>query len=242
MSVIQILVASCRWVVRNELGTAALVFVIALGTWGFVSIADEVFEGESRFIDEQILLSMRSPLDSTDPIGPSWVEETARDVTALGSVAALLIFTSAMAGYLYFSKQPWIAVFVMVAVLTGSAVSSVMKLAFDRPRPELVPHETQVYTRSFPSGHSSMSSLVYLTLGAVMARTERNRKTKVFLLSVSVFLLLIVGVSRVYLGVHWPTDVLAGWALGISWAAASWLVLRLLERRHASSSSLSLEG
>ena len=221
-----------RWIVRNELVTVGLLLVIALGTWGFVSIAVEVFEGDSHEFDQQILLRMRTTGDPADPIGPSWFEEMARDVTALGSVVALMIFTATMTGYLYFARQPWIALFVMLAVLSGTAVSTVMKSGFDRPRPELVPHETRIYTKSFPSGHSSMSSLVYLTLGAVMARAERRRKTKVFLLAVPVFLLLIVGISRVYLGVHWPTDVLAGWAFGVSWAAASWLVFRYLERRY----------
>ena len=221
-----------RWVIKNELVTVGLLFVIATGTWGFVSIADEVLEGDSRDIDERILLSMRTAGDPANPIGPSWFEEAARDVTALGSVAALMIFSVAMAGYMYFAKQPWIALFVVVAVLSGTAVSSVMKSGFNRPRPDLVPHETRIYTKSFPSGHSSMSSLVYLTLGAVMSRAENRRRAKVFLMAVAVFLLLIVGISRVYLGVHWPTDVLAGWAFGVSWAAAAWLVFRLLERRY----------
>ena len=77
-----------------------------------------------------------------------------------------------------------------------------------------------------------MSSLVYLTLGAVLSRAEKRLRAKAFLLAVAFFLLSIVGVSRVYLGVHWPTDVLAGWAFGVVWAAAAWLVFRYLERRY----------
>lgn len=211
-----------RWIFENELVTVGLLFVIAFGTWSFVSIADEVFEGDSRAIDERILLSKRTTSDPSDSIGPSWFEETARDVIALESLAALMIFSA------YFSKQPWIALFVVVTVVSGTAASSVMKSGFHRPRPELVPHETRIYTKSFPSGHSSMSSLVYLTLGAVMSRAEQRRKAKVFLLAVAVFLLLIVDLSRVYLGVHWPTDVLAGWLFGMTWAAASWFVFQVL--------------
>ncbi len=221
-----------RWIVTNELVTVLLLVVIALGTWGFVSIADEVFEGDSHELDEKILLSMRAVGDPTDPIGPSWFEESGRDVTALGSVVALTIFTVTMALYLYLKKQPWIAAFVLVAIVTGTAVSSAMKSGFDRPRPELVPHETRIYTKSFPSGHSAMSSLVYLTLGAVMARAERDRRTKVFLIAVPVVLSLLIGVSRVYMGVHWPTDVVAGWLFGMTWAAASWLIFRYLQRKY----------
>ncbi len=225
------IVRTYQWIVRDELLTFSLVLVIVFGAWVFVSIAEEVVEGESHELDKRILLSLRDAENRSDPIGPTWFEEMARDITALGSVVALMIFTATTAGYLYFTKQPWIAVFVVIAVLSGTAMSSALKLGFNRPRPDLVPHKTRIYTKSFPSGHSAMSSIAYLTLGAVMARAERRRRAKVFLLAVPVFLLLIVGVSRVYLGVHWPTDVLAGWAFGVSWAAASWLIFELLQRR-----------
>ncbi|TWU03183.1 phosphatase PAP2 family protein [Neorhodopirellula pilleata] len=222
-----------RWIVSHELATIILLAVIGAGTWGFVSIADEVFEGDTHRLDESILLSMRTPGDTSDPIGPNWFEEAGRDVTALGSVAALTLFTASFGGYLFVKKQPWVAVFVVVSIAAGTGVSTALKSGFDRPRPDLVPHETQIYTKSFPSGHSAMSSLVYLTLGAVMARAERDRRTKAFLMMVPIFLAILIGVSRVYMGVHWPTDVLAGWLFGITWAAASWLVFRYIQRRYA---------
>jgi len=221
-----------RWVLSHELMTLVLLAIVALGGWGFVSIADQVLEGDSHVFDRAILLSMRTSGDTADPIGPSWFEEASRDVTALGSVAALTLSTAAMAGYLYFKKQSWVGLFVVVAVLSGTALSTALKSGFDRPRPELVPHETRIYTKSFPSGHSAMSSLVFLTLGAVVARAERDRRTKVYLMTVPVVLSVLIGVSRVYLGVHWPTDVLAGWLLGITWASASWLIFRYLQRRY----------
>lgn len=221
-----------RWIISHELATVLLLAVIGLGVWGFVSIADEVIEGENHQLDERILLSMRTAGDRSDPIGPSWFEEAGRDVTALGSVAALTIFTLTMAGYLYFKNQRWVAAFVIIAILSGTVVSTVMKSGFNRPRPELVPHETRIYTKSFPSGHSAMSSLVYLTLGAVLSRAEKDRKTKVFLIAVPIALSILVSVSRVYMGVHWPTDVVAGWLFGMTWAAASWLVFRYLQRRY----------
>jgi len=221
-----------RWIIRNELVTVALLLVVGVGIWGFASIADEVMEGDSHYWDQKILLSMRVAGEPSDPIGPSWFEEGGRDVTAMGSVAVLLIFTATMTGYLYFKKQPWVAVFVVASILSGTAVSTAMKSGFDRPRPDLVPHETEIYTKSFPSGHSAMSSMIYLTLGAIMARAERERRTKVFLISVAITLSILVGISRIYMGVHWPTDVLAGWLFGITWAAASWLVFRWFGRRY----------
>lgn len=221
-----------RWVRSHEPVSVILLLLLAVGVWGFVSIADEVLEGDSHAWDESILLSMRAADDPSDPLGPSWFEEAGRDVTALGSVAALAIFTTAMTGYLALKKQPWVALFVVVSIVAGTGISTALKSGFNRPRPALVPHETQIYTKSFPSGHSAMSSLVYLTLGAVMSRAERDRNTKLFFIAVPITMSLLVGVSRVYMGVHWPTDVAAGWLFGISWSAASWLVFRYVQRRY----------
>lgn len=219
------------WIAGHERATVLLVAVAAAGMWLFVLVAGDVFAGTTQSLDERLLLALRTTGDASDPVGPHWVEETARDATSLGGILALTLFTAAMAGYLFFKREAWIAVFVLVTIGSGVAASTLMKAQFDRPRPSLVPHETAIYTKSFPSGHSAMSSLVYLTLGAVMARQERTVKARAFLVAVAVLLLGLVGVSRVYLGVHWPTDVAAGWAFGTSWAAVSWLVFRSLERR-----------
>lgn len=220
-----------RWIINHELATLVLVGIVFVCIWGFVELADEVSEGGSLAIDRQLLLSLRNPADHADPIGPSWVEEMARDITALGSVIVLAILAAITTGYLWLTKQVWIATFVVIAVLGGTAVSTAMKSGFDRPRPDLVPHETRIYTKSFPSGHSAMSAMVFLTLGSLVARVQKRRTTKVYFLALAVALTAMVGVSRVYLGVHWPTDVVAGWTFGIAWAAASWLVFRYLERR-----------
>ena len=220
-----------RWVVEHHLLTGALLAVIALGIWAFLTLAEVVFAGQATAFDEAVLLRMRTPGDLTDPVGPKWFEEMARDMTALGGVLVLALLTTAMATYLWLAKRRWIAVYVVAAVVSGTLVSTAMKSAFDRARPELVPHESIVLTQSFPSGHTSMSSLVYLTAAAVVARAESKRAVRALVLGLAVAILVGVGLSRVYLGVHWPTDVLAGWAFGISWAAGSWVVLRLLERR-----------
>ncbi|MEZ6053561.1 MAG: hypothetical protein R3C02_19565 [Planctomycetaceae bacterium] len=130
---IQFFLDSFRWIVRNELVCVGLLLAITLGTWGFISIAQEVLEGDIHETDQKILMSMRTAGDPTDPLGPSWFEEMARDITALGSVAVLMIFTMTMAAYLYFAKQHWIALFVVSAVLSGALVSTLMKSGFDRP-------------------------------------------------------------------------------------------------------------
>jgi undecaprenyl-diphosphatase len=206
----------------------ALVPIILIGAaaWAFIAILDEVSEGDTRAIDTAIILAFRVPGNPADPIGPSWLEESVRDVTALGSAPTLVIAVLAVAGFLALAKAWRVAIFTLLACGGGLALSSLLKYTIDRPRPELVPHGNQIYTSSFPSGHSMMSAVVYLTLAALVARVLEKKRLKGYTLGVAVMLTLLVGVSRIYLGVHWPSDVLAGWSAGAAWALGCWLVAR----------------
>jgi undecaprenyl-diphosphatase len=211
----------------------ALILAIAICGWIFVELADEVTEGDTRSFDVAVLMALRSPADPSDPLGPGWVEELGRDVTALGSIGVLTGITLAAAGFLMLQgnrRSMWL---VLVSVGGGLAFSTLFKSGFDRPRPGLVPHETLVYTASFPSGHSMMAAVTYLTLAALLARVQPSRALKAYLLGLAVLTTVAVGVSRVYLGVHWPTDVVAGWTAGAAWALACWLVAWWLEGRGA---------
>ena len=216
---------------RHELGSILSVLVLAGGLWGFIEVADAVREGETRSLDQALLLALRSPSDPSDPRGPPWVEEVGRDLTALGGVALLSLLSVAVIAHLALRRKPRAAGFVAASVLGALALSLALKGAFDRPRPDAVPQLSYVWTSSFPSGHSMLSAAVYLTLGALLARFESNFLLKAHALAWALLLTLLVGVSRVYLGVHWPTDVLAGWAAGAAWAALCWLVARVLQRR-----------
>jgi undecaprenyl-diphosphatase len=177
------------------------------------------------------MLAFREEADRDDPLGPGWVEEMARDVTGLGGVVVLAFTTIVVIGYFLLRRHWALAAYVACAVAGGTLLSSVLKRAFDRPRPELVAHGQEVYTASFPSGHSMLSAIVFLTLGAMLAGTEEDRRVKAYILAVAAFAALAVGVSRVYLGVHWPTDVLGGWAAGTGWALACWAAARHLRER-----------
>jgi undecaprenyl-diphosphatase len=212
-----------------ELVPLVLLVLVAGGIWMFAQLTDEVKEGETSRFDQRVLLSLRNPADRSDPLGPAWVEETERDFTALGGVAVMGLLTLGVSGFLLFDGKKGAAVLVLVAVGGGLGLSSVLKHAVERPRPELVPHGSYVYTSSFPSGHSTMSAATYLTLGALLARVQRRRRVKAFLLGFAILITLLVGISRVYLGVHWPTDVLAGWTLGGIWALICWLLARRLQ-------------
>ncbi len=204
--------------------------ILATGTWGFVELADEVREGEQLSLDRTLLLLFRNPTDVTDPLGPLWLEATMRDITALGGVAVLTLVTLGSAVFLLLAGKRGAALFVVVAIVGAIALSFAFKAGIERARPDLVPHGTPVYTASFPSGHATGSAATYLTLGALLARFQQRRWVKIYVLSVGVFLTVIIGLSRVYLGVHWPSDVLAGWTLGAGWALLCWLIARWLQR------------
>jgi undecaprenyl-diphosphatase len=222
-----------RWRVRfaAELGTAIGIATVAAALLAFFGILDEVVEGEAHAVDERILLLLRNPADTADPIGPPWLEEMVRDVTALGGTAVLTLVTLVVVGYLLMQRQRGAALWVIVAILGGTLVSLGLKGVFDRPRPDLVAHLAAAQGASFPSGHAMLSAVAYLTLGALLARLERRRRAKIYVVSVALALTLLVGASRVYLGVHWPTDVLAGWCVGAAWAGVCWLATLWLQRR-----------
>jgi undecaprenyl-diphosphatase len=164
-------------------------------------------------------------------LGPRWLEEAGRDVTALGGVVVLFLVTAGVTVYLL-AVRKYHAMWLVIAATTGGfVISSVMKYFFSRERPSVVPHLSYVQTSSFPSGHSMLSAVVYLTLGVLLARLVPQRVLKLYFLAMALFLTFIVGVSRVYMGVHYPTDVLAGWTAGLVWALLCYLVARHLQKR-----------
>lgn len=219
------------WVGERELAVLIILALITAMIWGFAEIADEVTEGEIQSIDETLLLSLRDSQDTSNPWGPQWLEEMMRDITALGSTVVLSFVSVAVIGLLLLLQRPKMALFVAFAVIGGVVLSTLLKLGFNRPRPDLVPHATKVYTASFPSGHSLQSATVYLTLGALAARNLPRRLLKAYVLFLMILLSLLIGFSRVYLGVHWPSDVLAGWAAGSAWALLCWLIAYWMQRR-----------
>ena len=215
---------------RHELGPLIVVLLVVGGIWLFAELADEVMEGETHVFDKRLILMMRTQEDLSDPVGPRWVEEIARDMTALGGGGVLGLLTFSVTGFLLLHGKGRSALFVLVSVGGGLLISLVLKMGFDRPRPELVPHESIVYTASFPSGHSVLSAVTYLTLGVLLARFHQHRRDKVYLITLAFLITFLVGVSRVYLGVHWPTDVLGGWTVGVVWAMLCWLAARWMQR------------
>lgn len=216
---------SRQWLELRFLGG---VLAAASAMWLFIEVAEEVVEGDARAIDTAILMFFRTPADPADPVGPRWLEDLARDLTALGSPVVLGIIVGVACLFLLLAGRHRTSLFVLGATASGGIASTLLKLSFNRPRPDLVPHTLYVSSASFPSGHAMISALVYLTLGALVARLVRGRRLKLYVLSVAVLLSGLVGLTRVYLGVHWPSDVVGGWAAGAAWALGWWAAAQLI--------------
>lgn len=218
---------------RRSAVVFAALLLCAGALLAFAELAGEVVAGETHAFDEAVLLAMRNPADLADPIGPAWVEAAFRDITSLGGTTVLAAVTLATLGYLLLAGKRTTALLVAVAVGGGTILSSILKSGFERPRPDLVAHLVEVSSQSFPSGHAMLATVTWLTLGTLLATVQPTRRLKAYVLAVGIALALLVGTSRVYLGVHWPTDVLAGWCIGTAWALACWLVAGALVRRGA---------
>ena len=196
-----------------------------LAVFGFV--ADEVIEGDTVTFDTAVTAFFREAGNMEDPWGPTWLEEAMRDITAMGSFTILGFVLIVVVAFLALSGKGRSALFVTVAVIGGTIVSTGLKMLFDRPRPD-VEAATRVFTASFPSGHATVSAVVYLTLGLLLAEATTNRGLKLYFIGLGIFMTLAVGLSRIYIGVHYPTDVIAGWSIGAAWSLVCWTGYSLL--------------
>jgi len=215
---------------KHEVGAIAAVFVAAALLLMFGSIAEEVMEGETHKLDRAVLMSFRTPGNPADLVGPDWFEEMVRDVTALGSYAFVIIIVTAATGYLLLKRKYSLALLLLAAEVGGMLISSLLKELFDRPRPDLE-HAARVFTASFPSGHATLSAVTFLTLGALLTRVTADRKSKLYFMATAIVLTIMVGLSRLYLGVHYPSDILAGWCIGSAWAVLCWGGALWLQRK-----------
>lgn len=218
---------------RAELRPIAALLAIAALVWALAELAGDVLEQDTHAFDTAVLLALRDAGDPSDPLGPPWMHEVGRDLTALGGAAVLTLLTTATMGYLWLRGEGRIGWVLVAGVVGAASLSQVLKAVFDRPRPDLVPYFSYFHAASFPSGHAAMSASTYLVLGMLLARVHRQREVKIYLVLVGALLAVLVGFSRVYVGVHWPTDVLAGWVLGVLWAIAVWTAARWAEDRRA---------
>ena len=214
---------------RRELGWLVVGFSVCLLLWGFLALASEVMEGDTKALDTRILVSLRNADDPSRPIGPAWVESALLDLTAIGGPTVLALVVFAVVGFLALQTRYHTALVVLITAASGEVANIAIKNAFMRPRPTVVPHLREAFSTSFPSGHAMESAIIYLTLGAMLMRLAERRITKLYCMGMAIFVTFLVGMSRVYLGVHYPTDVLGGWIFGFMWASLCWLVSQRFE-------------
>lgn len=218
--------ALLKFIRRFEARVLIGLILVAGALWAFLNIGGEMAEGETLGIDSRIILALRTPGDLHDPIGSKTVEEAVRDITALGGTMMVAIVSLVAVLAFAFHRRYRHAAVMAGAVMLAWLSSETTKALYARPRPDLVPHEVAVYSGSFPSGHSTLSAACYLTLAMLVASLETRRRTKALAYGLAGAILVGVGFSRVYLGVHYPSDVLAGWVLGATWALIGWIALR----------------
>lgn len=212
---------------RLPRATRLLLPLLAVSAIGlFVMLGDEVREGESLSLDRSILLALRQPGHLATPIGPKWLEQSAIDVSALGGFTLVWALSIAAVGFLLVTRKRTEAALLGAAFAGSAVLNAGLKLFFHRARPDLVPHLADVSNGSFPSGHAMISAATYLTLGVLLAHTQPRLAAKVYLVAIAIVLVIAVGLSRLYLGVHWPSDVLAGWCVGAAWAIGFSMIAR----------------
>jgi len=204
---------------RTRLVLVAVLVLAAGGGLLALSSGGALTDGLHR-LDRAVLLALRE--DGVDPLGPPWIEGAVRDLTALGGVTVLAVMTAAVALFLALDGRPRAALHAVLVFAGSGILVQLLKPAFARARPEVVPHVLQAMGWSFPSGHSLMSTATFLTLGALLGAGPARRAVRLYFLGLGATLAFAVGASRVYLGVHWPTDVVAGWLAGAAWAALCW--------------------
>ena len=220
-----------RPVLTVETTTLLHLFVGAACAWLLVKTVPKVYKGRLEAIDNQVLRALRRPQNLSVPVGPKWMLQAAKDVTALGSGTNLTVATVILSGFLCLNRRFRAAGFLVSSLGSGLLLCQSLKGFFARRRPTVVPHLAHFDPASFPSGHSMGAALVYLTSGSIVSRQVTGKMAKVYFLSMALVLAVVIGVSRVYLGVHYPSDVLAGWAAGSLWSSACAQAARWLQNQ-----------
>lgn len=218
------------WLDAADLTVPALLVAVGILVVAFLQLGHEVAELETDALDRRILLALRNRPD--DPLGPAWVEAGMMHFSALGSGAVTTLVSLIAVIFALLAKRPRFAALIASCALGTSLLMALLKGLYNRPRPTVVTQLDPPGGLSFPSGHSMISMALYMTLAVLISHTLRERRLRRYVIGVGLFLALLIGVSRMYLGVHYPTDVLAGWTAGGAWALICGAIAYRLGRRH----------
>jgi len=189
----------------------AISFIIALlATVAFILFSQIVLGGWTQAGDDAVLqwfARHRSPL----------LDSFMREVTALGSIGILAIVASIASVFLWLTHHRWSVLILLAGIIGGWTANSILKIWFERPRPTIVPPLAEVGSLSFPSGHAMTSMIVYGSIAYLLTRFEPTRNIRRATVVATLLLIVLIGISRVYLGVHYPSDVVGGYIAGLAW-------------------------
>ena len=209
-------------VARTEFAALGALLVVALGVMTFIEIADDMTEADGQAFDQAVLGWMQ-PVPG-QPRGPWWLHEAAGDITSLGGISVLALFAVAAVGFLLIERKRLSALLLTLGLAGGVALSEGLKALFERERQPAAYQAVETLNASFPSGHALLSTVFYLSVAVMMTRAFPQKRLKAYVLGVGMTLAGLVGLTLVYLGAHWASDVMAGWCVGAAWAMALWLV------------------
>ncbi|HEY0053413.1 MAG TPA: phosphatase PAP2 family protein [Caulobacteraceae bacterium] len=216
---------------RTEIAALSALFVIALGVLTFVEVADDMTEADGQAFDQAVLTWMQ-PV-AGEPRGPWWAHEAAADLTSLGGISVLALFAVIAFAFLLIQRKHLSAALLAVGLAGGVGLSEGLKSLFGRERPPQDFQAVETLNASFPSGHALLAAVFYLTLGVMLTRAFPRTHLKAFVLGAAMTIALLIGLTRVYLGAHWASDVIAGWSVGAAWAMVLWLIAYAVGRRQA---------
>lgn len=219
-------------VARTEIAAVAALLAAALGVLIFAEVADDMREADGQAFDQAVLAAVRPyAADPGRPWGPPWLKEAAADLTSLGGISVLALFALIAVGFLLIMKKRLSALLLVVGLAGGVALSEGLKALFERARPPVAYQAVETLNASFPSGHALLATVFYLTLGVMLTRAFPRKRLKAYVLGCAVVIVLLIGLTRIYLAAHWASDVFAGWSVGAAWSMALWLVAYAAERR-----------
>lgn len=219
-------------VAKTEIGLVVPLLLGAAGLALFAGIADGVASGDKQGFDWSILSWMHPYADEPARMrGPWWLHEAAMDITALGGISVLIVFGLIFGFFLLVHGKKLSALLLAVGLAGGVALSEGLKVMFDRPRPPAEYQAVETLNASFPSGHALLATVFYLTIGVMLTRAYPRARMKAYAMAWAVVVVLLIGLTRIYLAAHWATDVLAGWGIGAFWAVLLWLFAYVIERR-----------
>lgn len=218
-------------VARAEFAALLALLIAGLGVMTFVEVADDMTEADGQALDQQILAALRPYANDPDrPWGPWWLKEAAGDITSLGGISVLGLFALIVIVFLL-SQRKWLSSLLLALGLAGGVgLSEGLKAVFERERPPASLRAVETLNASFPSGHALLATVFYLSVAVMLTRAFPRQRFKVFVLVIGMVLAMLVGLTRIYLGAHWASDVFAGWAVGAAWAMILWLVAYAVAR------------